>query len=74
MNKSDIRKVISESILADGMSPVIDLKKSHGSWLVDKVTGKEYLDLFSMFASLSVGYNHPYVVRTIRKIKSCCNQ
>ena len=44
MNKSDIRKVISESILADGMSPVIDLKKSHGSWLVDKVTGKEYLD------------------------------
>ena len=44
MNKSDIRKVISKSILADGMSPVIDLKKSHGSWLVDKVTGKEYLD------------------------------
>ena len=61
MNKSDIRKVISKSILADGMSPVIDLEKSHGSWLVDKVTGKEYLDLFSMFASLSVGYNHPYV-------------
>ena len=52
MNKSDIRKVISESILADGMSPVIDLKKSHGSWLVDKVTGKEYLDLFSMFCLL----------------------
>ena len=48
MNKSDIRKVISKSILADGMSPVIDLEKSHGSWLVDKVTGKEYLDLFSM--------------------------
>ena len=43
MNKSDIRKVISKSILADGMSPVIDLEKSHGSWLVDKVTGKEYL-------------------------------
>ena len=69
MNKSDIRKVISESILADGMSPVIDLKKSHGSWLVDKVTGKEYLDLFSMFASLSVGYNHPYVIEQSERLK-----
>ena len=62
MNKADIRKVISQSILADGMAPIIDLEKSHGSWLVDKVSGKEYLDLFSMFASLSVGYNHPYVL------------
>ena len=69
MNKSDIRKVISKSILADGMSPVIDLEKSHGSWLVDKVTGKEYLDLFSMFASLSVGYNHPYVLEQSERLK-----
>lgn len=50
-------------MLADGMSPVIDLDKSHGSWLVDGTTGDEYLDLFSMFASLSVGYNHPYVLK-----------
>ena len=49
-------------MLADGMSPVIDLEKSHGSWLVDGSNGDEYLDLFSMFASLSVGYNHPYVL------------
>ena len=49
-------------MLADGMSPVIDLDNSHGSWLVDGKTGNEYLDLFSMFASLSVGYNHPYVL------------
>ena len=41
MKKSDIRNVIGESILADGMSPIIDLEKSHGSWLVDKVSGKE---------------------------------
>ena len=49
-------------MLADGMSPVIDLEKSHGSWLVDGKSGEKYLDLFSMFASLSVGYNHPYVL------------
>ena len=70
MNKADIRKVISQSILADGMSPIIDLNKSHGSWLVDKVSGKEYLDLFSMFASLSVGYNHPYVIENKERLMS----
>jgi L-lysine 6-transaminase len=69
MNKADIRKVISQSILADGMSPIIDLNKSHGSWLVDKVSGKEYLDLFSMFASLSVGYNHPYVLEQSERLR-----
>ena len=69
MKPSDIRKVIGSSILADGMSPIIDLEKSHGSWLVDKVTGKEYLDLFSMFASLSVGYNHPYVLEQSERLK-----
>ena len=69
MKPSDIRKVIGSSILADGMSPIIDLEKSHGSWLVDKVTGKEYLDLFSMFASLSVGYNHPYVLEQSERFK-----
>ena len=69
MKLSDIRKVIAGSILADGMSPIIDLEKSHGSWLVDKVTGKEYLDLFSMFASLSVGYNHPYVLEQSERLK-----
>lgn len=69
MNKSDIRKIIAESILADGMSPIIDLEKSHGSWLVDKVSGKEYLDLFSMFASLSVGYNHPYVLEQSERLR-----
>ena len=57
-------------MLADGMSPVIDLDKSHGSWLVDGKTGDEYLDLFSMFASLSVGYNHPYVLGNKERLLS----
>ena len=62
MKYNDVHKVIGKHMLADGMSPVIDLEKSHGSWLVDGSNGDEYLDLFSMFASLSVGYNHPYVL------------
>ena len=63
MKYNDVHKVIGKHMLADGMSPVIDLEKSHGSWLVDGSNGDEYLDLFSMFASLSVGYNHPYVLQ-----------
>ena len=65
INFKDARFVIDRHMLADGMSPVIDLERSHGSWLVDGVTGKEYLDLFSMYASMSVGYNHPYIMDSI---------
>ena len=41
----------------------IDLDNSHGSWVVDGQDGSEYLDMFSMFASGAVGYNHPYIVK-----------
>ncbi len=64
----DVRKTIGNHMLADGMDPVIDLKNSHGSWLVDARDGREYLDLFSMFASLSVGYNHPYLLENKDRI------
>lgn len=38
---------------------IIDFEKSHGSYLVDKKTNKEYLDFYNMFSSLPLGYNHP---------------
>jgi L-lysine 6-transaminase len=62
INAQKVHETLGKHMLADGMDPVIDLKASHGSWMVDGKDGKEYLDLFSMFASLSVGYNHPYVL------------
>lgn len=58
----NIHESMGRYILADGMDPVIDLENSHGSWLVDAKNGREYLDLFSMFASMSIGYNHPYIL------------
>ena len=70
MNSQDVRKHIDKHMLADGMSQVIDLDKSHGSWLVDSRDSREYLDLFSMFASLSVGYNHPYVIKNKDRLMS----
>ncbi len=58
-----VKKILGEHILADGYNFVMDYEKSHGSWIVDEVTGKEYLDMFAMFASGSVGYNHPYIMK-----------
>ena len=58
-----VREVLSKHILADGYEPIIDLNKSHGSWLVDERDGIEYLDMFSMYASGVVGYNHPYIIK-----------
>lgn len=37
----------------------IDFSKSSGSFLFDRRTNKSFLDLFSMFSSLPLGYNHP---------------
>ena len=62
------REQIDRFMLADGMEPIIDLEKSHGAWLVDGRDGREYLDLFSMFASMPVGYNHPYVLENKERI------
>ena len=59
----DIRRTLDKNILADGFEPIIDLEKSHGSYLVDQRNGDEYLDMFSMYASGAVGYNHPYIVK-----------
>ncbi|MBE8713201.1 L-lysine 6-transaminase [Sphingobacterium hungaricum] len=52
---------LAKHILADGLPVVIDLEKSSGSYLVDD-NGDRYLDMFSMFASSPVGYNHPYIL------------
>ena len=45
MKYSDVHKVIGKHMLADGMSPVIDLEKSHGSWLVDGSNAVSYTHL-----------------------------
>ncbi len=59
---SDVRKVIGRHAITDGFQAIVDLEKSHGSWIVDAVTGKEYLDLFAMFASMTVGFNHTTLI------------
>jgi len=62
IDPNNVRKKLAKNILADGFEPIIDLDKSHGSYLVDHRDGSEYLDMFSMYASGAVGYNHPYIL------------
>jgi L-lysine 6-transaminase len=54
----DVKTTIGRHLLADGMDIIVDLKNSKGSWIIDKRNGDKYLDCFSMFASMAVGYNH----------------
>jgi L-lysine 6-transaminase len=50
---------LEKHILRDGMNFILDFDKSHGNYLHDSLTGREYLDFFSFFASLPIGFNHP---------------
>jgi L-lysine 6-transaminase len=54
-----IHSTLGQHILTDGFHVAIDLEKSHGSWIVDAVSGREILDFYSYFATLPVGHNHP---------------
>ncbi len=62
IDSKNVRATLGKHILADGYEPVMDMEKSHGSWLVDERDDSEYLDMFSMFASGAVGYNHPDIL------------
>lgn len=54
-----VHKIMKQYTIGDGMDIVYDHKKSHGSYLYDSKTDKEYLDMFTFFASLPIGHNHP---------------
>ncbi len=56
---SEVRPTIARHMLADGFDMVLDLRNSKGSYVRDALSGKDYLDLFSFFASAPLGMNHP---------------
>jgi L-lysine 6-transaminase len=51
---------LEKHLLVDGFKIVIDLAESHGSTLVDAATGKSFIDFYSFYGSMPVGFNHPY--------------
>ncbi|MAJ45358.1 MAG: L-lysine 6-transaminase [Candidatus Marinimicrobia bacterium] len=61
MKASEVKNILSKNILADGFDIIMDLDKSQGSWVVDERDGSKHLDMFTMYASASIGYNHPKI-------------
>ncbi len=54
-----VHDTLGKYIIVDGFHVVIDMEKSHGSYMVDAVTGREYIDCYTYFCTLPVGHNHP---------------
>lgn len=54
-----VRDRLAGHMLLDGFPLVLDLERSHGSWLVDAVSGESYLDLYTFYASSPLGFNPP---------------
>jgi L-lysine 6-transaminase len=54
-----VHATLGKSILVEGYPMVLDLDKSHGSWLYDARSQREFLDFFTFYASRAVAYNHP---------------
>ena len=55
----DVHQILKQYMVADGFEFVLDLKNSHGIYLVDERTGDSYIDFFTFFASSPLGLNHP---------------
>ncbi len=62
INYDKVHSALNKHMLAAGMPIVWNIDESTGSWLVDGVSGKRYLDLFSFFATNPIGHNHPKIV------------
>jgi len=59
VSPAEVHAVLGRHMLADGFPFVFDFEKSHGSWLHDAKSGREYLDFVTFTASNPIGYNHP---------------
>jgi L-lysine 6-transaminase len=55
----EVHRTLARYLIADGFDLVFDYEKSHGSYVHDARTGREYLDFLTFFASNPIGYNHP---------------
>ena len=56
---AEVHRSLARHMLADGFDQVFDIERSHGSWVHDAKTGREYLDFLTFFGSSPIGYNHP---------------
>ncbi len=56
---------LRQRMLVDGFSIVPNLFESTPEYFIDSISGKKYRDLFTCFASLPLGLNHPKMRDTL---------
>ena len=59
VSPQEVHDVLGRHMLVDGYRLVIDLERSHGSYIYDAQKQRELLDFYTSFATLALGYNHP---------------
>jgi L-lysine 6-transaminase len=55
----NVRETLGEHLLTDGFEIVLDMDESDTAHLRDALSGRDYVDLFTFFASNPLGMNHP---------------
>src|SRR5438132_14217223 len=53
-----VLETIEQHVLLDGFKIVVDLDKSRGSYLFNRVDNRRLIDLYGFFGSMPVGFNH----------------
>ncbi|HPD34343.1 MAG TPA: L-lysine 6-transaminase [Candidatus Kapabacteria bacterium] len=56
-----VMEEISKHLLLDGYDLVLDLQASHNSTIIDERDNKKFVDFFTCFASMPIGFNHPKI-------------
>ncbi|NUQ44646.1 MAG: L-lysine 6-transaminase [Phycisphaerae bacterium] len=59
----DVVSELKKHVLVDGFGLVIDLERSRGSRFVDAPSGRSLIDMYGFYATMAVGFNHPYFDR-----------
>lgn len=59
MKASEVHAQIAKHLPPGGEPIVVDIEGSQGPYLRDALTGKDYLDFYTYFASAPIGHNHP---------------
>lgn len=62
ISPEQVKQTLAKTILADGFDFTYDIEKSKGVYLHDAISKKDFLDFFTCFASVPLGYNHPKMV------------
>lgn len=68
-----VHATLKRHVLADGYDLTFDMDRSQGVMLYDSKHNRKLLDLFTCFASVPIGYNHPKAVNDEAFKKSLLN-